>query len=144
MKLLRHSLAALLAVSVLAGCTEEDAFEPPVAEDVEHTFVYSPRADAPEITSINVAGSFAAEGQPGFWDPSMNGMAKQADGSWKTTMTLAPGTYEYKYVFNGDQWPPHMCESDTWGNPAGGPIDPNVQSCNEDGFGGANAVLVID
>lgn len=145
MKLLRHSLVAILSVAVLAGCDDDDdPFVPPEPEPVEHTFVFEPHEDTPAITSINVAGSFAEEGEEEFWNPELNAMTQQADGTWELTKTLEPGTYEYKYVFNGDQWPPHMCEGEVWGNPPGGPIDPNVQECNEDGFGGANAVLVIE
>jgi hypothetical protein len=42
-------------------------------------------------------------------------------------------------VFNGDNWADNMCASQNWGNPPGGPIDPNVAEC-----AGENGVIFVD
>jgi hypothetical protein len=144
MRLMRGPLVAVFALAIMTGCTEDEPFEPPVAEPVDHTFIFEPHAETPAITSIGVAGGFEEEGGDNFWNPGHNPMTENADGTWQITMKLDPGSYQYKYVFNGDQWPGNMCADATWGNPPGGEIDPNVQECVDDGFGGANALLVID
>jgi cyclomaltodextrinase / maltogenic alpha-amylase / neopullulanase len=143
MSVVSRSIVGILALALMAGvaCNGDDGVGPPGA--VDHTFVYSPHGTTPDIQSINLAGSFAAEGEPDFWNPERNAFTQQTDGSWAITMTLEPGTYEYKYVING-QWPSNMCASDTWGNPPGGAIDPHVQECVDDGHGGMNAQLVIE
>lgn len=137
-----RAFAPILAAGILVGC-ETDAIDPPPGP-VDHTFVYVPHAETPAITSINLAGSFAPEGDPEFWNPGLNPFSQQADGTWTLTKTLSPGSYEYKFVFNGDQWPGNMCADNTWGNPPGGPVDPDVEECVDDGHGGMNGLLVID
>ncbi len=127
-----RSVVAVIALVLVAGCIDEYTFEPPESLSVDHVFTYVPRADGPAITSIVVRGSF------NDWSGNDLAMVEQADGSWEVTRTLDPGTYEYKYVFNGEQWAGNMCADGTWGNPAGGAVDPNVQDCN-----GENALLVI-
>lgn len=138
MKFLHRSVVAVLALAVVAGCDLDIPFEPPPFQvelpsgPVAHTFTYVPHEDGPEITSIVVRGSFN--------DWSGNAMAMtQHEGTWSVTAPLDPDTYEYKYVFNGDNWADNMCGSDTWGNPPGGPIDPAVTEC-----AGENGIVEVD
>jgi hypothetical protein len=106
-----------------------------------HVFRFIPHPDNPEVTSVSVPGSFGPDGSPTFWNPGAEGfqMTLGTDGVWRLEVDLEPGTYQYKYHFNGDTWAGNMCNHGTWGNPEhGGRIDPDVQSCD-----GENAVLVI-
>jgi hypothetical protein len=95
-----------------------------------HTFRYQPHADTEEITSIVVRGQF------NDWSGDAMRMTEH-NGVWSVTRGFESGTYQYKYVFNGDQWADNMCASTRWGNPPGGRIDPAVENCD-----GENAILV--
>ncbi len=50
-----------------------------------------------EAHEVFLAGSFNA------WDPSSRPLKKDAKGIWKTIMMLPRGTYEYRFVVDG-QW----------------------------------------
>jgi len=56
------------------------------------TFRYA----APRARSVNVAGDFN--------DWSGDPMTRDSRGTWTKTMDLAPGTYAYKFVVNGNKW----------------------------------------
>ena len=63
---------------------------------VAQTFVY--RADK-KLDSVSVAGEFNS------WNTDANPLQADADGlTWRATVTLAPGSYQYKFVLNGDAW----------------------------------------
>lgn len=63
-----------------------------------HEFVY--RADK-KLDSVSVAGEFNG------WNKGANPMKADADGlTWRTTLSLATGSYQYKFVLNGDTWTP--------------------------------------
>lgn len=103
-----------------------------VDEAGPHTFMYIVPSTAPEITAVNVAGSFQG------WDMAATPMSE----TYALWMDLDAGTYEYKFVFNGDQWAGDMCNETTWGDPDNGyMVDANGEGCVD---GGQNAVLTID
>lgn len=103
-----------------------------VEESGPHTFMYLVWDGAPEVTSVSVAGSFNE------WDAGATPMAE----TYALWMELDPGEYEYKFVFNGDQWAGDMCNDETWGDPDNGyMVDANGQGCVEEG---QNALLVIE
>ena len=130
------AVVALLAVVVVAACGDDDPAEPAANE---HTFEYVPSAGTPAITSIVVRGTF------NDWAGNAMAMTEQSDGTWEVTREFEPGTYFYKYVFNGEEWASDMCNDATWGNPANdNRVDPNVTVCVNDDHGGQNAQLVID
>lgn len=139
MHLARATFVALAAISLLAACGDDD--DDPVDPGngtVNHTFTYVKPASAPAVTSVNLAGSF------NNWSTTAQAMTQQTDGSWKATIPLAKGTYQYKFVMNGNQWPNNMCNDPTWGNPNnGGKVDAAVTTCADDNNGGQNAVLTI-
>lgn len=138
MKPVRIALAGLVVMAVMAACGGDDPTEPTPKQDEGRVFAYKVPAGAPALTSVNVAGSFNE------WSTTAKAMTKQADGSWKATIKLNPGTYQYKYVMNGGTWVQNMCNDATWGDPANGnKVDPAVVNCVDDGFGGQNAVVVI-
>ena len=51
----------------------------------------------PEAREVFLAGSFNS------WDPSARSLKKDAKGIWKTTVMLPRGTYEYRFIIDG-QW----------------------------------------
>lgn len=144
MKLITHgtraACVALAALTFAIGCgSSDDGPTTPNGNGLKsHTFTYVRPASAPAVTAVNLVGSFNA------WNTTAKAMTKQADGSWKVTMDLAPGTYQYKYYMNGSTWPNNMCNDATWGDANhGGKIDLAVTSCTDDGNGGQNGVLTI-
>ena len=52
---------------------------------------------APYATHVSLCGEFNA------WSPDATAMTRQPDGCWKTTLALAPGRYQYKFLADG-QW----------------------------------------
>jgi glycosidase len=59
-------------------------------------FVFSPPKQT--IESVAVAGSFNE------WSPFANPMENQGDGTYIAYLKLEEGTYQYKFVVNGEQW----------------------------------------
>lgn len=85
----------------------------------EVTFAFAGTSQQPG--GVSVAGSFNG------WDPSAAPMTRQSDGSFRTTLSLAPGTYHYKFVVDG-RWIP----------------DPANPARVDDGLGGYNSLLYLD
>ena len=98
---------------------------------VEVTFTYRPPPGL-EVRSVSLRGSFNNWGE---WP-----MKKNPDGSWSLTVDLPPGEHAYKFFING-QWPKDMCNDSTFGTPM---VDPQADGCIDDGFGGQNAVRVVE
>ncbi len=48
-----------------------------------------------EARSVFLAGTFNG------WDTESTPMERQPDSTWRTTLDLAPGPYEYKFVVDG-------------------------------------------
>jgi 1,4-alpha-glucan branching enzyme len=53
---------------------------------------------APHARKVVVCGSFNA------WQPGKHPLKRDAAGVWKTQVFLKPGTYEYRYVVDGEWW----------------------------------------
>ncbi|MFO7653503.1 MAG: alpha-amylase family glycosyl hydrolase [Candidatus Krumholzibacteriia bacterium] len=74
------------------------------------------------VTDVFLAGTF------NDWNPGHTRMSDpDRDGTYTATLLLSPGTYQYKFVVDG-QWHP----------------DPNNPAGADDGFGGQNSVLTVD
>jgi cyclomaltodextrinase / maltogenic alpha-amylase / neopullulanase len=128
---------ALLLALALAACGDDPTVPPPPPPPPpgNHAFAYVPPAGAPEVVSLSVRGTFNG------W--AERALQRQADGSWRTTLDLPPGSHEYKYFINGE-WPTDMCEDRTWGDPRSDFwIDTGALGCVPDGHGGQNAVAVV-
>lgn len=50
--------------------------------------------DAPEVQQVSIAGSF------NNWEPQV--MSKDRGDTWRITIQLLPGTYEYKFLVDGE------------------------------------------
>lgn len=69
----------------------EEVHVDPQDKKVDIEFVY----EAPQAKKVYLAGSF------NNWEPQALPMKKNKRGQWKTTVSLAPGRYEYKYFADG-------------------------------------------
>jgi hypothetical protein len=78
------------------------------------------RIEAPQAAAVSVIGSFNG------WNTNATPLSKGADGWWEARVELAPGTYEYAYIIDGQ-----------WRTP------PEAIVTFEDGFGGKNGVLEV-
>lgn len=88
----------------------------PIVKNGEVTFTYQ----NPNATSVYLAGSF------NNWSTTANPMIKNKYGVFVLKLRLPPGTYQYKYVVDGN-WTP----------------DPNNPNTAPDGFGGVNSVIEV-
>ncbi|RTI10193.1 alpha-amylase, partial [Thermus scotoductus] len=93
------------------------------------TFRYTPPSGL-EVRSVSLRGSFNSWGETPM---------QKENGSWAVTVDLDPGEHQYKFFING-QWPRDMCNDPTFGTPM---VDPKAAGCVDDGFGGQNAVIVV-
>lgn len=75
---------------------------------------------APDAQEAYLAGDF------NDWDPTANAMKKDRKGIWKTTLSLKPGRYEYRFLADGN-----------WEN------DPSCCNCVPNEFGSQNCVRIV-
>jgi len=52
--------------------------------------------EAPDAQNVYLAGTF------NDWDPTLIPLKKQKTGIWTTSLDLAPGRYEYKFIVDGE------------------------------------------
>ena len=76
---------------------------------------------APEANEVYVAGDF------NNWDAVAHPMKKDKKGLWKTTVSLKPGRYEYRFLKDGN-----------WEN------DPACSCCVPNEFGSQNCVRIVE
>jgi 5'-AMP-activated protein kinase regulatory beta subunit len=81
------------------------------------TFSY----DAPDAKAVLLAGDFTG------WESAPVSLQKDKGGLWKKTLSLAPGTYQYRLLVDG-QWRD----------------DPNCPHRQANQFGGENCVCVVN
>jgi 1,4-alpha-glucan branching enzyme len=74
---------------------------------------------APGAKKVHLVGTF------NNWDTSARVLRRDAKDIWKTSMLLAPGTYEYRYVVDGE-----------WEN------DPEVEQI-PNAFGKKNCLITV-
>ena len=75
---------------------------------------------APEAQEVYLAGGF------NNWDNNANAMKKDQKGLWKTSLSLKPGRYEYRFLVDGN-----------WEN------DPSCCDCVPNEFGSQNCVRIV-
>jgi len=113
--------AAVLAVALLA--TVPDAAEqaaPVTAEAAATPEIYVHfRLDAPEASSVHLAGDFTD------WEPAYE-LHESQPGVWTVVVPLQPGVHDYAFVIDGETWTP----------------DP-LATTVDDGFGGENSRLSL-
>lgn len=83
---------------------------------------------APGAERVFVAGTFNA------WDQAAVPMERDIAGHWTASLALAPGTYEYKFVADGE-WCCEPGSDDEWrGQP----------ECVANPFGTRNRVITVE
>ncbi len=75
---------------------------------------------APEAQEVYLAGGF------NNWDNNAHPMKKDKKGLWKTSLSLKPGRYEYRFLVDGN-----------WEN------DPSGCDCVPNEFGSQNCVRIV-
>lgn len=118
----------LLIVAAGGQKTEEKTKEIEVNEnfDPEKFFVDEEnfvviRFFAEDAEYVTIAGNFNS------WDSSANECYDIGDGWWEAVLELDEGSYEYKFVINGEKWV----------------TDPNAPAFVDDGFGGKNGYFEV-
>ncbi|MFT5085991.1 MAG: 1,4-alpha-glucan branching enzyme [Candidatus Latescibacterota bacterium] len=59
---------------------------------------------APEANAVYLAGDFNG------WKPDVRPLKEGRNGIWKTTLTLPPGIYEYRFVVDGEWCDDPRCD----------------------------------
>jgi 1,4-alpha-glucan branching enzyme len=78
------------------------------------------KLNAPDAKDVRISGSFNE------WSYESTPLKKEANGVWKTLVSLAPGTYEYRFIVDGE-----------WRD------DPECPLRVENPFGSQNCVRVV-
>jgi len=73
---------------------------------VKVTFVFPPCSCCAE--RVFLSGDFNS------WSPDATPMKRYDDGHWETTLSLAPGRYEYKFVRDGEWMPDLLASENVW------------------------------
>jgi hypothetical protein len=73
-----------------------------------------------DVATVEVVGDFNG------WSRGVTPL-QERDGVWSTVLALPPGSYEYQFLVDGEEWV----------------TDPLAASSRSDGFGGSNAVLDV-
>lgn len=89
----------------------------PFQEGSDVTFTYA----GPASSRVHLAGDFNG------WSTTRHPMARNANGTWTAKLTLAPGSYQYRFLVDGTTW-----TSD----------DANPQH-RDDPLGGRNSVVTV-
>ena len=76
--------------------------------------------EMPGAKAVAIAGSFNG------WDQKRSPMRKDGDGGWRTSLSLGPGRYEYRFVADG-RWL----------------SDPKAKESVANGYGDTNSVLMV-
>lgn len=67
---------------------------------------------APDAQTVCVAGSF------NDWNPSSHPLSQDSRGTWKKTVSLAPGAYEYRFL-RDQEWQDDPACQERCANPFG-------------------------
>ncbi len=92
-------LPALALTAESASTPAALALQPPGSPKVKVTFVFPICQCCPERVSLS--GDFNG------WSPDATPMERYDDGHWETSVELAPGRYEYKFLRDGE-WMPDL------------------------------------
>jgi hypothetical protein len=57
---------------------------------------------------VTLAGDFNG------WSPTATPMSRDSSGHWETTVQLAPGRYQYKFIVDGEWMPDPLARENVW------------------------------
>lgn len=115
-KLAGAAVSIFLFIILYRVGIKED-FPPPLKETETITFTLY----MPDAQSVWLVGDFNR------WSPADFHLEDEY-GHWKITVSLKQGRYQYGFIVNGSEWI----------------ADPKAERFAEDGFGGRNAIIVIE
>lgn len=101
----------------------------------EVSFTYRPLTGE-ELNSLYLRGSFNGWGK--------DEMTEESDGTWSITLDLQAGRHQYKFFSKDFSWASDGWPGDMETARNGEPVDPDADDYVDDGFGGQNAVMVIE
>jgi hypothetical protein len=113
-------LAAAAAIALLFVLSTQRGPAPEPA-GVEETIFVQFTLEAPQATSVAIAGDFNE------WEPEIYLEDPDGDGVWTGRIPMRPGVHHYMFVIDGSKWQ----------------TDPRAERYTDDGFGNRNAVLVV-
>ena len=73
-----------------------------------------PRVKVTFVLLICDAKRVSLSGEFNGWSPDATPMRRHSDGHWETTVDLAPGRYEYKFVRDGEWIPDLLAHENVW------------------------------
>lgn len=73
-----------------------------------------PRVKVTFVLPICDAKRVSLSGEFNGWSPDATPMRRHSDGHWETTVDLAPGRYEYKFVRDGEWIPDLLAHENVW------------------------------
>ena len=73
-----------------------------------------PRVKVTFVLPICNAKRVSLSGEFNGWSPDATPMRRHSDGHWETTVDLAPGRYEYKFVRDGEWIPDLLAHENVW------------------------------
>jgi 1,4-alpha-glucan branching enzyme len=76
---------------------------------------------APQAQRVSIAGDFNQ------WNPSSHPLQRDIKGTWRISLDLKPGKYEYRFLLDGE-----------WQN------DPNCDSFVENPFSTSNCLKIVE
>jgi hypothetical protein len=104
----------------VASSRIEDQYDPLEPRPTEQGWIF--RFEDSEARSVHLIGTFCD------WDPQARPLRRLADGVWEIALALGPGTYEYAFLVDGEEWV----------------SPPQAPLYLEDGFGNRNGVLMVE
>jgi 1,4-alpha-glucan branching enzyme len=90
-------------------------------ENMQSTKKITFKIMAPEANDVFLVGDFNG------WNMSSHPLKSSPNGTWNTSIELAPGRYEYRFLVDGE-----------WQN------DPNCTTLDTNPYGGDNCVFTLD
>ena len=104
----------LISLNIKNGGNKRVVKKKAVSKEVEF------KLSAPDAKNVSVAGDF------NNWNPAALPAKKDSKGTWKAKISLSAGSYQYKFVVDGN-----------WQN------DPKCKACVANSFGSQNCLINV-
>jgi len=95
-------------------------WEPTLSPGKAAAFVEAPKPTATRSVKVSFvlldlgAKQVSLSGEFNGWSPDAIPMKRQEDGHWETTVDLAPGRYQYKFIVDGEWIPDLLARENVW------------------------------
>jgi hypothetical protein len=94
--------------------------EPPKTPEKAAVVAQAPKATATRSVKVSFvlldlgAKQVSLSGDFNGWSPNATPMRRDSSGHWETTVDLAPGRYQYKFVADGEWIPDPLAQENVW------------------------------